>query len=436
MRDISLLLFLVAMIPLIFPFPVVGTCLWIWISVMNPHRMVYSFASGQPINQIIAIATIIAIAISSSPKKLEISSLVVTLGIFTLWCTITTFTVAVSPMAPELWERMIKTAILAIVIQMTVRTPVHLHALIWVLVVSIGYHAALGGLRTISSGGSAILTGPIMSQMYDNNHFAVATLMSIPLLAYLRGVTKNAILRLGLLGQILLSIVCVMGTNSRGGTIAMVAVLLALWARSKNRLLYFALAVALSGTVVSMLPQRYIDRMSTISSAAESDTSFQQRLNAWFVALNTANDHPLGVGFEGPIQPQIWDRYLPDTSRHAAHSIYFMVLGEQGWFGFGLYLVFLFAVWQAISRLIRTNKLTSETAWAHDLGKMCQVGMVGFLIGGAALSIAYSEIFVAMAGIVYAALRISRDASRNPSLGPSTRPVPQPRTARLSAARS
>jgi probable O-glycosylation ligase (exosortase A-associated) len=137
-----------------------------------------------------------------------------------------------------------------------------------------------------------------------------------------------------------------------------------------------------------VMPQKYMDRISTIGTASE-DSSFQGRLDAWEVAWHTALDRPMGAGFEGPQQPANWDLYLPGVHRRASHSIYFMVLGEHGFIGLTIYLAMIFAAWRNLVKTLKLTRDRPELLWAKDLAQALQVSVIGFLVGGAALPMAY-----------------------------------------------
>lgn len=123
------------------------------------------------------------------------------------------------------------------------------------------------------------------------------------------------------------------------------------------------------------------------------------RVAAWEVATRVAIDRfPFGAGFYAPQLPVIFNYYLPNEGARAAHSIYFQVLGEQGFIGLALFLmILLFALRNAgvIRRQVRDNP---ELLWASDLANMIRVALIGFYIGGAALSMAYFDgLFLLMA---------------------------------------
>ena len=59
------------------------------------------------------------------------------------------------------------------------------------------------------------------------------------------------------------------------------------------------------------------------------------RINAWHTAFNLAKDRVTGGGFD-TFQGPTFRKYAPEPENvHAAHSIYFQVLGDHGFIGFG-----------------------------------------------------------------------------------------------------
>ena len=85
--------------------------------------------------------------------------------------------------------------------------------------------------------------------------------------------------------------------------------------------------------------------------------------------------------------------YAPNpTDIHAAHSIYFQVLGEHGFVGLFLFLLLWWLTWRTAVWIRKNTKPKGETAWAYHLAAMSQVSLVGFLVGGAFLSLAYFDL--------------------------------------------
>ena len=134
------------------------------------------------------------------------------------------------------------------------------------------------------------------------------------------------------------------------------------------------------------------------------------RINAWWMAFHLANDRPLGGGFE-IYDSHVFQLYAPiPEDVHAAHSIYFQVLGEHGWGGLAIYLTLGILTWLAGSRIIRRSAPFAELAWAGNLARMVQVSLLGFAVGGAFLSLTYFDVpYYLMAAMVATQLIVERE---------------------------
>jgi len=110
------------------------------------------------------------------------------------------------------------------------------------------------------------------------------------------------------------------------------------------------------------------------------------------MAWNLAKDRVFGGGFMVSTST-IFQIYSPEPDRvHAAHSIYFQVLGEHGFIGLGLWMAIGVSTWWAARDLIRMGRLKPEYKWASDLGPMIQVSMISYASAGAFLSLAYYDL--------------------------------------------
>jgi len=189
-----------------------------------------------------------------------------------------------------------------------------------------------------------------------------------------------------------LSFVAVLGNHSRGAFLAVMITGGFLRLKSRQKVLLGMLIGILVPLTIVGMPDNLKDRMRTVETY-EQDTSALGRLNAWQMAFNVANARPLvGGGFE-LYSPDVFARYAPDPEDvHAAHSVYFQMLGDHGYVGLGLFLSLGVVGWFNARRLIRAARKNPEHAWAGDLARAVQVSLVGFAVGGAFVNIAYWEL--------------------------------------------
>jgi probable O-glycosylation ligase (exosortase A-associated) len=150
----------------------------------------------------------------------------------------------------------------------------------------------------------------------------------------------------------------------------------------------------------------WVERMQTIQTA-QDDESFMGRVAAWKVSSAIAVENPIfGGGFRALQSVAIWDRFkssegllgfvdTPQLARSgvAAHSIWFEVMGDQGFVGLLWFMLLIGnvvlvrrAVWQKVLALGRQH------AWAGDLADAVAVSMLAFLVTGSLLSAAYFEL--------------------------------------------
>ncbi len=166
---------------------------------------------------------------------------------------------------------------------------------------------------------------------------------------------------------------------------------LLLWFKSPHKIVS-GIGIAVGGAIVlAAMSDVWDARMSTIANY-EQDGSAQGRINAWWMAWNLAKDNFMGGGFD-IYNLANFSRYAPNpTDVHAAHSIYFQVLGEHGFVGLAIYLIMWLLVWRSANWLIRESGKSEETRWCRNLAAMCQVSLVGYAVGGAFLSLAYFDL--------------------------------------------
>ena len=391
MRDLLVTAIVFGALPFIFRRPWLGVLLWSWISYMNPHRLAYGFAYDFPFAMIIAIVTITAFLFSHEKKTFPWTWETVLLLLFIGWMLFTTFFALYPDLAWAEWNRVWKIQLFVVLTAILINNREKLDWLIWVLVLSLGFYGVKGGAFTIASGGGYRVWGPAGSFIGGNNEIALALIMTIPLIWYLRLQASKPWLQYGLVASMVLTAISAIGSQSRGALLAMLAMGLMLWLKSRHKLVTGLLMVGVVGVLAASLPQSWYDRMNTIQFY-EGDASALGRINAWRTAFNFSSDHVIGGGFN-MFQAPTFLQYAPDPYRvHDAHSIYFEVLGEHGFIGLGLFLLMWLFVWHKASRVIRFCRRDADKKWAADLAAMAQVSLVGYAAGGAFLGLAYFDL--------------------------------------------
>lgn len=392
MRDLLVTAIIFGALPFVLKRPWIGVLLWSWISYMNPHRLTYGFAFSFPFAMIVAVVTVTAFLLSREKKEMPWTRETVLLLMFIGWMLFTTFFAFYPEHAWQEWSRVWKIQLFVVLTAILINDRKKLDWLLWVLVLSLGFYGVKGGVFTLASGGTYHVWGPAGSFIGGNNELALATIMIIPFIWYLRLQASNRWIRHGLAVSMVLMAISAMGSQSRGALLAIAAMGLMLWLKSRHKLVTGLLMVVVVGVLAANLPQSWYDRMNTIQ-AYEEDSSAMGRINAWHTSFNVAADRITGGGYNLLFEAATFRQYAPDPFNvHDAHSIYFEVLGEHGFIGLTLYLLMWLFVWLTASRVIRFCRKDTDKKWAADLAAMAQVSLVGYAVGGAFLGLAYFDL--------------------------------------------
>ncbi|MEX2617752.1 MAG: putative O-glycosylation ligase, exosortase A system-associated [Alphaproteobacteria bacterium] len=426
MRSHLLLVTLMGLIPVSWIHPFAGVLVWSWLSFMSPHQLTWGLATDLRLNLIVSLATLLGFMFSREPKSIPSNTSIVLLFLFAILWVLSTIPAMAPYLAQDLLVRNLKTFVLLYMIMALVHNRLRLHAFMLVIVISVGYFAVYGGLVGILSGGNSRFTGPPGTHIGDNNHLALAIVIVIPLMNYIRMYSENKFVRLALLASMGLGVITVLVTYSRGGFLGLAAMGAVFWWKSKHKLASAVIIAVLAVPAFHLMPQKWWDRMDTIETAAEHDSSFQSRLASWETSFNLAVANPiLGGGFSATQDPSVYAKYKPadDPSvLRAAHSIYFQVLGDMGFVGLAVFLMIFFSGWLNSVAVIRGGNKIPGMEWAVDLSKMIQVSMAGYLVAGAALSMAYYDVTLALI-VVLARLRTIVANEQNRVTTPETLPM-------------
>jgi len=250
----------------------------------------------------------------------------------------------------------------------------------------------------------------------DGNDLAWGMVIALPLIGYLLLVERGLLSRLAAIAGIGICLFVVVGTGSRGGTLALgVSLLFYILYVSRRKFLGILAVGLVAAGVLLLAPGGYSDRMKTIG-AYEQDSSAQTRLMMWRSAAKMAIDFPLGVGagnfasaygrYYSPqrnTETQVGDVVWAATRWLNAHSIYFKTLGEYGYLGLFM-LLGLIAINIRDSLAARTRLLSarSPTSISPYWPALVAMSVCGFAIGGIFLGgLSYPHMFF-LSGLVVA----------------------------------
>lgn len=408
MLDLMFALAMLVAIPMAIRRPFAAYFLWGWTALMIPSSYFYGFMANTRINLFLALLTFTLIAVGKVSIKEYINNRVTWL--FLLFLTHASasmlFGYPGNPFNSVYYVFLVKVIAFTLLMPLFVRERMHLHAMILMMVLGLGLHGVLDGLKTIVSAGSHNMYGPRETVITDRNHLSTALAMLLPLVYYLHLSSHRRWIRWLFLGAFIVIVLAIMGGRSRGGFVAISVVGCGLILTSRAKWRAFLMVAVVSGVLIMLAPDDWTSRMNTLQAAGE-DESFVGRLVAWQISSALALSNPVfGGGFHAVQIQYVWDQFkaepgllgflnlgVPEFGAKAAHSIYFEVMGDLGFVGLA---IFLFILCQAIHSRFAIKRMVRELgasfAWARDMADMLTLSVVAYLIGGAGVSLSYFEL--------------------------------------------
>jgi len=418
MRDVLLVIFLFVAIYYAFKRPYLGMAAWVWIALTAPANWAFGFSNAFRLNLTIVVVTALAYLFVQKNKKIRLGGLGILVFLFCFWTLITTiFNNNTTP--SYVWyvfTEFVKVAALFFFLILIIKKRLHIDTIVWAIILSVSSYAGMEAVKYILSAGGHQIIGRA-GIMIDRNDLAVAINMCIPLIVYLIQTTKHKLLRYGLWALLFLNVVAIVGTSSRGGFIGLSILAFFFWLKSRNKIVWALLALMALPVLYHQAPEKWRERQSTIQTAATEDGSFIGRLWAWKISSMIARDDPLtGGGFRAVTDPVLWGSYAPYTpifgvietppipankSPKAAHNIYFQVLGDHGYVGLVLFLSILFSAYRTnVSSLKEMRK--KNNIWGEKLCSAFYLSLIGYVITGGNVSLAYFDLSFALYGLIAA----------------------------------
>jgi probable O-glycosylation ligase (exosortase A-associated) len=404
-RDFALVVLLCASLPVCFFQPYFGVLMWVWIAYFNPHRFTFSYMYDFPIAAAVAVPTMAGLLLNRKfNRPLLVRENLLLMALWAWFCIVYVNALHeplfAGHMADAKYEllRISKILLMTFVIMLVTNSEKRLKWLFLVTSFSFGALAVKGALFGLATSGQFRVFGPPDTFISENNAFGLALNMSLPFFFFLSRVEKNTLLRRALNVGFICALICILLTYSRGGLLGLAAVLSFLAWRSKYRALGAALLVTCTLVIVSFAPPQWMQRMETLRQEGV-DMSAQQRLVSWGTTWNFAHDFPLmGGSFYTLPDVAIFQKYQtrPLPGGHLSsgpHSIYFQVLGEQGFIGFAIYFGLVGCCLVTLRRLRRRTVTIPELQWISVYADIMTGSILGFLVSGAFLGFADFDLY-------------------------------------------
>ena len=412
MRDLILLLIIGVSIPVSFFYPYYGILAWTWIAFFNPHRFTWGFMYNAPVAAAIAIPTLLGCFFTPNINRQIFKRETLLLGGLWVWFCITFIHAMTVPLFQGHIDfarleliRVSKVLLITFAMIVLVTTRQRLKYLVAVTAMSFGLLVIKGAIFGIRTAGQARVWGPPDSFITDNNSFALAVNISLPMLLFLARDEKKRIYRLGLYLTFFCGVLSIILTYSRGGLLGLGAVLFAIVFKSRYKALSILLLAFSFIAVITFAPSQWMERMEGLAHG-QVDESGHQRLISWGTSWNFAMDYPItGGSFNALPNVELFQRYQPEPlpggfQSSGPHSIYFQVLEEQGFTGVALYFFLVCSCWGSLFTLRRRARRSPSSQWIVPYADMIEVSLFGFLVSGAFLGLANFDLYYQLVAMV------------------------------------
>lgn len=430
--------------------PYLWVLLYVYIDILAPQRIGYSIIASLPVSLIAFAAAFggwIALDRKEGARFTLRQGLLALLLVYCFW---TTGNADFPEEAATKWDWVWKALLFAIFLPLTLRTKLRIESAALIMVLAIGTIIINGGMKTALGGGGYGTLNLLVDQdsgLYEGSILSTATIATIPLILWLarHGTVFPPDWRVRLFAAALIfaCLLIPVGTSARTGLVC-AAVLGVLLLRSvRYRFLYMGFAGLALVASIPFLPQSFTERMSTITDH-QADESASTRVQVWKWTLDYVEDHPWGGGFDAYLgnkftyqtrkmvgsdnnKTVIYEEVTDE--KRAYHSSYFEMLGEQGWFGLGLWLwLQALGIWHM--ERIRWRFARQEggrTAWQWGLATALQQAQIVYMVGAVFVGIAFQPFIFMLVGLQCALWSYVRRTEPVPQQAPRIqRKVPLP----------
>ncbi len=259
----------------------------------------------------------------------------------------------------------------------------------------------------IKGGFKVILLGPhqVYGKSYDNNLFALTSVMVLPMVFYIGLTLKHARWRAVFLACSALTCLGIIGSRSRAGFVAFGVVLLFMAWSSRYRLRAVGAVCLVAAITLTLSGGEIIERVESIATY-RTDKSAVSRFYTWEVARTLFASNPLiGVGFANFEVAK--DHFF--GGRKAAHNIYLANLSELGLLGHPLWLIIIFGtIFTAYRLMRRASRWPEDLRWVYYCARGIMLGMIAFCIHGMFHNEEYLELMFTLVGLNLALHAVAR----------------------------
>ena len=404
LRSIWLLFVYLSFLGLSTSAPFVATLGYVWVDTFRPQDVAYIVLNQIPdamIMGIIAFGGYLAMDRRDPPRLSTETVLQICLVI---WVNLTMIWAQAPDAAWTKWDWAVKTLAFSAFIPLVIRSRVQIEAFAQTYVFSLAANFVPFGLKTLISGGGygtnlGLAQGN--SGLAEGGLLSTVCLMAVPLAIYLGRhsllIPRNKLMTLAYWGVAALAVVTAIGTYERSALVGLVVLGAYMWIRTKHKFAMGLVGVVVAVMLIYTTGAAWNARVSTIGNF-EQENSAYTRILVWKWTLEFTATHPLGGGFMTNVINHVevpgHDGAGPTIEfGRAFHSIYFEMLGEQGYPGLAMFLSITGIAFMRLRRLAKKARAYPELEWIAAMSDALQSGLAVFMASGAFVGIAFQPMY-------------------------------------------
>lgn len=381
--------------------PYISFAGYLWINTMAPQTIAFGFLAGKSLSLYMALVCFVSLVLGfrklSAPHQKAVPFLLV---LFAVWITLSTYNAQFPVIAWVVWDTTIKTVLMAFFLLFVIQTKKQLELIILVFIASLSFYIISAGAKTLTGGGgygNTLIVGGGNSGMAESSTLAAFAVLAMPIIFFLKKhitlITQLQDKNYLWYGALVLCLATVIGTSARTGLLALAAYIVIYFIKPKNIIKIIPVLIICAFAFTSFAPDSWKQRMGTMQNVSE-EGSAMGRVVVWKWTIDYVATKPImGGGFwsfianKGQLNNYTEDFNIPNAK--AYHSIYFQLLGEQGYGGFFIYFFMLYLAFMTNRKIMRS---TVYDDWSKDLAMHMNHTIIIFCVGGAFISIAYQPL--------------------------------------------
>ena len=237
----------------------------------------------------------------------------------------------------------------------------------------------------------------------DENDVSLYINMWLPFSYFLLLQEKSIKKKLLYLFSILIGLVAIIITFSRGGFVGLICMAFIAWLVSPKKKITLVLILICSAFIYYLSSETYLKEMSTITNT--SDSTVNERILSWEAGWEMFLDNPLGVGgnnFQVNFPHYQSKEFKRGMYGRVAHSLWFTLIPETGVIGIFIYLFLIFRNFSD-SIFIKSNSLgvDEEQKYFNCLSISFIASMVGYFASATFISVLYYAHYWYITGLIF-----------------------------------